>query len=245
MADYTLRFKINAFSPETIPMERLGQYMAELGTMLGEPRSVRFVRLEPGSTSIVHRVEPEAYPNVERHVNQIALGEAGAVHLNAYRALNKRLKEDNADAILERVDAPNGKILDFPGKHTPAEEPPDLVVQGGSVDGTVISLGGKGNFVPVRIQDGETILKCSTSREIARLLGPYIFEDELRLTGEGKWQRSATGEWTLQEFKIQSFDVLDRTPLSEVVSDLRSIGKTGWGEVNDAWSELQKLRNGD
>jgi len=45
------RFKIDAYTPDTMPMSRLAEYMRELSEMLGEPSAVHFERLEPGSTA--------------------------------------------------------------------------------------------------------------------------------------------------------------------------------------------------
>lgn len=225
-------------------MERLGQYIAELGTLLGEVNSVHFVTLKEGSTEIVHRVEKEAIPKVEENVREVGLGHADIVHLNAYRALNRKLKEDNATGILTRVDGDGAQLLRFPGREEEDPAAPDIVIQTGMIDGIVISLGGRDNTVPVRIQDGDTIYKCTTSREIARLLGPHIYGEELRLIGEGRWLRTHDGEWSLDHFKIQSFDALDVRPLADVVNDLRA-GAGDWGGTEDVWAELQDLRNGE
>ena len=47
------RFTIDAYSPETLPMSRLAEYMAEVARLLGKVDQVHFVRLEPGSTVLV------------------------------------------------------------------------------------------------------------------------------------------------------------------------------------------------
>ncbi|MGO6722438.1 hypothetical protein ACC717_21325 [Rhizobium ruizarguesonis] len=242
MAETEFCFKINAYSPETFPMERLGQYMADLGAMLGQQNSVHFVMLREGSTGIVHRVSQEAVSKVEQTVLEVGRGEAEIVHLNAYREINKLLKEDNATGVLLRGDN-SAQLLDFPGRNEPEPSAPDVVTQSGVIDGVVISLGGKDNTVPVRIQADDVIYRCTTSREIARLLGSYIYGDELRLSGEGKWLRNSDGEWSLDLFKIQSFELLDVRPLSEVIHELRSIAGD-WSE-RDTWGELQNLRNGE
>lgn len=241
-AEYS--FKIHAYSPETFPMERLGQYIAELGTLLGEVNSVHFVALKEGSTDIRHRVKAEAVPKVEENVREVGRGNAGVVHLNAYREINRKLKEDNAIGVFDRIDGDGAQLLRFPGREEEDPAPPDIVVQTGMIDGIVISLGGRDNTVPVRIQDGDTIYKCTTSREIARLLGPHIYGDELRLIGEGRWLRTHDGEWSLDHFKIQSFDALDVRPLIDVVNDLRASGGN-WDDSADAWAEIQELRNGE
>lgn len=237
-------FKIDAYSPETFPMERLGQYIADLGALLGEVEFVHFMTLKSGSTEILHRVQREAVPKVEENIHKVSMGHADIVHLNAFRALNKRLKEDNAVGKLVRLDHDSAQLLRFPGREEKEPPPPDIVSQWGVIDGVIISLGGRDNTVPVRIQDGDLIYKCTTSREVARLLGPHIFGDELRLTGEGRWQRTHDGNWSLELFKITSFEPLDTRSLGDVVRDLRTI-RGEWGSGGDVWAELQELRNGD
>ncbi len=54
------RFVIDAYSPETLPMSRLAEYMTDLARLFGTAERVHFVRLEAGSTVLVQRVEPEA-----------------------------------------------------------------------------------------------------------------------------------------------------------------------------------------
>ena len=65
------RFTIDAFTPDTLPMSRLAEYMANLARLLGEVECVHFVRLEGGSTAVVHSVEPEAVPEVRKRVQSI------------------------------------------------------------------------------------------------------------------------------------------------------------------------------
>jgi len=48
-----LEFVIDAYSPETLPMSRLAEYMAQLATLLGEKDHVHFVEL----AALIHAVE--------------------------------------------------------------------------------------------------------------------------------------------------------------------------------------------
>lgn len=240
MSDLELRFKIEAYSPKTIPMERLGQYMADLGAMLGDPAAVHFVKLLSGSTNIVHKIEEQAAPAVLERVDDIRRGEGDVINLNAYRALNRKLKEDNGSGKLMLVGS-NAPLLRFAGVKAPEPAFVAPVVQPGSIDGTLISLGGRDATVPVRIQEGDTVYRCGTSRDVARQLGPHLFGGTLRLVGEGRWFRSEEGIWTLDQFKILSFEPLDERPLPEIVAQLRRVrneyGKTG------AWDELLDIRD--
>ncbi|MBN9440527.1 hypothetical protein [Bosea sp. (in: a-proteobacteria)] len=239
--DIELSFEIGAYTPETMPMERLAEYMGDLAAMLGESSAVHFKQLKKGSTIVAFAVEQEAYPKIQQRVADIQYGNASVVEMNAYRSLNKRLADDNASGELKEGEGPNAKLLDFPGKLTAKVEQVGPVKQAGSIDGVVIRLGGKDATVPVHIQDGDAIYKCNTSRAVARLLGHHIFGDELRFTGVGVWQRNDTGCWGLKSFEIHSFEALDTTPLAEVVHQMRSI-ENEWNAVDDAWSDLKALR---
>ena len=61
-----LRFKINAYSPTTMPMVRLARYLDNLATVLGETNSVHLVSVEEGSTVPVLTVDWEAYPKLRQ-----------------------------------------------------------------------------------------------------------------------------------------------------------------------------------
>ncbi|APT35021.1 hypothetical protein MCBMB27_05730 (plasmid) [Methylobacterium phyllosphaerae] len=241
----TLRFKIGAFTPSTIPMEKLAEYMRDLAVILGSPENVHFLRLEAGSTEIVHVVDRGAFlVNVMSRVGGVRYGAAPVEAIAAYRSINKRLAEDRATGALINGEL-SAEILNFPGMWAVEAEPFPPVTQAGAIDGVVIRLGGTGANVPVHVQAGDTVYsKCLASREIARELGHHLFGGPLRLTGQGKWTRDADGVWNLDRFLIGGFEPLDSKPLSRVVSELRSL-RSGWEDVADPWDEIMKLRNDD
>jgi len=59
MRDMSKRYTlyVEAYTPETIPMARLAQYMQNLAAMLGHDAAVHFETLKPGSTQIVSRID--------------------------------------------------------------------------------------------------------------------------------------------------------------------------------------------
>lgn len=67
-------FKIDTFTPETLPMERLAQYMLQFAKLLGEPDRVHFVDVGSGSAVLRARVEDAALPRVERRLSDAARG---------------------------------------------------------------------------------------------------------------------------------------------------------------------------
>ena len=242
MSDLELRFKIDAYSPRTIPMDRLGEYLVALAAMLGERTEVHFEKLEPGSTCIVHRIEKDAAKKVEERIAHVAQGDAEVVHLNAFKDVNELLKADNATGELSFQHG-GGKLLKFPGKDMPTPPKQQVVTQAGMIDGVVIKLGGKDKTVPVTVQDGENSYRCTTTREVARSLGQHIFGGELRFIGTGEWHRPESGDWMLTHFTISEFIELEDSPLVELVEALRRSPGT-WGEAGDAWEEARELRSG-
>ncbi|HEY2706855.1 MAG TPA: hypothetical protein VGI95_02270 [Caulobacteraceae bacterium] len=222
-----LSFKIEAYSPETLPMARLAEYMAELSTMLGERENVHFVELQDGSVGLIHEVSHVAFPKVEARARSVAVGTAPTEAMNAYRAINRKLAEDNTSASYSvQGSAGTAEIVRFPGVQ--AAKPFELqpVEQLGSIDGVVIGVGGRAigkNTVPVIVDTGDAIITCSTTRGLAKQLGHYLLETQRRFQGTGQWQRDESGTWTLKRFTIHGHEELDETPLLDVVQRLRSV----------------------
>lgn len=235
-ADY--RFKIDAYSPDTIPMARLAQYMSELAALLGERNAVHFRKLTKSSTNLHARIDREAAPKVRDRVVAVRAGDASGEPLRAFQALNKLLRDDNAVGIL-RDEAPRGIVIKFPGREI-AEEKFASIRQQGSVDGIVTGIKGKDETISITIQsEGQQISGCETNRTLAKQLGAKLFEP-VRLFGRGRWSRDADGVWSLINFKIESFEALQDVPLTSALAALRAL-PTEWGD--DAYSEIEGLRH--
>lgn len=233
------RFKIDAFTPDTMPMARLAEYLAELAQILGEPKSVHLTGIEEGSTAVVHKVEHEAIPKVRSRVEAVERGDAPRDAQDAYRKVNSYLREDNASAVLrERKTGP--KILIFPGTEE-AEETFPSVNQVGSITGMVMRVGGTGDQIPVILEsEGEQIAHLHANRHVAKALARHLFEP-VRLVGQGYWMRDADGEWNLKHFRIDGFEEVDSGSLSEALTELRAVA----GEWDEGiYEELEAIRHG-
>jgi hypothetical protein len=233
------RFKIDAYRPETMPMARLAQYMAELAVLLGEKSAVHFRRLTTGSTILNAKVDREAVPKVRDRVATVRARDGDGEPMRAFNSLNKLLRDDNAVGLL-RDDAPSAIIVRFPGREI-AEEKFASIRQQGSVDGIVTGIRGRDDSIHITIQsEGQQISGCETTRTIAKQLGAKLFEP-VRLFGRGRWSRDADGVWTLQHFKIEGFDSLDDASLTSALAVLREI-PAEWGD--GAIGELMAMRRG-
>lgn len=242
-SSHELRFKIDAFTCDSIPMARLAQYMADLAVILGETPYVHFVRLEEGSAVLVQRIDKVAVVRVRDRTRLVRAGEGPADAMAAYRSVNKRLRQDNSAGVLTEEDG--AEIIRFPGREQ--EEPVTFAAfnQEGALDGVIIRLGGTGDPVPVFLQAQNVLHShCSASRQLAKELACHIFGAQLRVHGTGRWFRDEIGGWVLNRFSIASFEVLDDEPLSAVVARLRDIPGSEWPSIADPWAELEDIRHG-
>lgn len=229
-----LRFYVRAYSPDTMPMGRLAQYLAELASILGEPHAVHFVRLEAGSTAVVHTVEKEAVPKVLGRAEAVRRGDAPPEAMRAYRRINTLMSEDNASGALSETSG--AVIIEFPGREEQRYEFSYLSQQG-TLDGEVIRVGGTADAVPILIRESGRVLSgCYAGRSLAKQLARKLFEP-VRLFGTGRWNRTEAGEWELDRFNIDRFQELSDEPLSAAVAALRAIRGGDWGK-----SSLEELR---
>lgn len=238
-----LRFKIEAYTPQTIPMARLAEYMAHLARIFGETRMVHFVRVEGGSTVLVSTVEMEAVPKVEERLRRVRQGDAPKDAMDAFRTINQRLHEDNAKGVLLRDHDENAEIIAFLGREL---EPPmtfEPFNQEGTIDGTVILIGGRKEIVPVHVIEEEKQYNCLAQRTVAKRLAEHLFTNHLRLFGTGRWYRDQAEKWVLDQFTISDFQLLSDSPLSAIVDSLRSIEGSEWKTIDDPWAELKRIRN--
>ena len=234
------RFVIDAYSPDTLPMARLAEYMAELARLLGRADQVHFVRLEGGSAVLVQSVEPEAAPDVRERLRSLQQDNPPEDAAKAFANLNRYLADDNATGILQEGES--AEVIRFPGREEPGPVTFGAFNQPGVLDGVLIRIGGRDDTVPAHLHDGETIHVCNTARDVARRLAVHLYGPPLRVHGNGRWERDADGCWVMKRFNITSFDVLDDAPLGEVAQRLRDVEGSGWKEIEDPTAELRHLR---
>ncbi|TDK37028.1 hypothetical protein E2F50_08980 [Rhizobium deserti] len=242
MNEYKFRIA-NSFTPETLPMDRLAEYMAAYARLLGETNSVHFQGIETGSAILVAAVDEPAQPKVRDRVKSLRRGEAAGDALKAFDALDEMLRRDNATGELSTNDG--GIILPFPGRTRPDPLLFGPIRQEGSFEGQVIRVGGKDETIPVHLRDGAVIHSGLNAKpDLARKIAQHLLGSTLRVYGSGTWYREPNGSWVLKSFKITDFEVLDDDPLEDVVSSLRKIKGSTWGEVPDPVRALLEDRHG-
>jgi hypothetical protein len=234
------RWKIDAYSAETMPLARLLEYLHELSVMLEAGQELHLVRVDSGSTEPVFKVDATIAPSVQARAKAVRTGIAPRAAMRSFRRINKMLREDATKAVLCEDDA---EIIPFPGIE---EEPPRTITgirERGAMDGKLVRVGGHRDWVPIILEapDETSLTGFWAKRPLAKEIGKHLFET-LRLYGQGRWNRSEEGDWRLDHFTVNDFETIGDESLSDVIAALRSV-KAKWPK--DPLAELHVLRHRD
>jgi hypothetical protein len=240
------KFRIDSFTPGTLPMARLAIYLAELAKLLGNESSVHFREITRGSAVLVSEVEPVAVPKVRDRLSR-AEGKLSRSAIESdetadpFRKLNAMLAADNAVGNLRRGTA---TILRFPGREAarvkigPVTQPTNLV-------GQLVRIGGRDSSAHAQVEDVEgRSWTIAMTRDQARLLAPHLYGDAMRFNGVGRWFRMEDGTWELDEMKLHDWEKLKNETLRESVTELRLIEGSDWSKQSDAAADIADIREG-
>lgn len=241
-ASHEYRFEIDAFTPETIPLARLSQYLGDIARMMGESANVHLVRVDKGSTVPVIKVDWEAEPKVRERLRAVRFNEGPLEARRAYKEINRKLVEDNANGVL--IDPGNAKVIEFPGRDEANQPEFGPIRQDAAFQGIPIRVGGEHDPVPVHLEDGEDKHIVLAPRRIAKQIAPYLFTSVVRIEGKARWLRNRAGEWEMREFYAQSFEVLSEGDIRRDVARLRAI-PAEWKDRDDPLADLMSLRCGE
>jgi len=237
------RFEIKAYSPETMPLDRLARYLDHLATILGETKNVHLARIDGGSTVPILTVDWEAVPKVKKRANDVRNNEGPSEARAAKKALEKDLAEDNAE-YGDLLDQYGGRVIRFPGRDRTEEPEYGPFAQPGTLDGVPIVVGGENDPVPVHLQDRDGIHNCLAPRQVAKDISRHLFTSPIRVSGIGRWVRTPDGVWTMRRFTIQSFHELRAGSLHDATNRLRAIDAE-WKRLKDPIAELVAIRGSE
>jgi len=237
----TYRLKIEGYSPETMPMKRLAEYISDIAVLFGEEPNVHLIAIEGSSTCPVFLVDWQAEPKVLDRIQKALNREGPEDAIHAIDNTNSRLKRDNRSAtLLNPADKP---VIEFPGAKRPRVIEWPSINQAAELYGIPIMVGGRSDPVPVHLLDGETEWLCSADRTKAIGIAQHLFTATLRVSGRGRWRKIETGEWTLERFLIDSYEPIRLASLDDTIRELRSI-KAKWKELEDPLAEVEAIRTG-
>lgn len=237
-----IEFRIRGYTPATLPLQRLAEYLLQLAALYG-PAGVHFDRVLKGSAVLVSRVDRAEVSRVVQRLSSVKRGGADESAQRAYARINDMLVTNQASATI--TTKADGKVLEFPGIRAGA--PRIVTIEDfAEVEGIVIRVGGKDRTIPVHVQalDG-TIYPCQVmDKALAREFAAKLYGEPVRVAGYGTWERGQDETWTLQSMTITTWQTLDEDPLDEVFTKARAIPGNGWRDVPDIRKETDKLRSG-
>jgi hypothetical protein len=221
MADFEeLEFDIPAYTPETMPLDRLLQYLQQIGELVGAPEQMHLVRIEPSSTKPVFVMPTPVATQARERAAAVRTGNGTNVQRAAYTRIRQMVRRDGGKpaSLKDRT----GVILDFP----PTPEEMQAVVgvrQASSFDGALLRVGGVGDYTPILMQDlgGEVFAGFSAPKVLAKEMAKLLFEP-VRITGIGSWDRSPAGEWKLNKMLVQAYEPLGDETLGDIIQKLRA-----------------------
>ena len=232
-----LRLEIDGFTPLTLPIGRLAEYLRNFAGLVGPSADVHLVAVKKGSTNLVSLTPETVFQGVTNRVQEAKRGVGPAEAMRGFAGLRHMFNEDHTTG---RVKAERRSIAEFKKVEPPQFGP---VYEDAALEGMLIKIGGRGDTIPVHLQDGEKYYKCWTTRGKAKELAPHLFGDPVRVTGRGRWLRQENGAWELDDFKIGSFEELNNDELQQVLRRMAQV-KSGWDDVKDPLAELRRLRKG-
>jgi hypothetical protein len=232
-------FHIDAFTPTTLPMARLAEYLRELSLLIGHTHSVHFKKVKSGSVGVVASVEREAVPKVRVRLQNARDPSAPDDVRRPYERIDNMLREDNAIGKLLRGTT---NVVKFPGREAAKSVRMGPFTEQSSLDGKIVRIGGtdKTAHALIEIAEGE-IVSAECSRELAKQLAPFLYGAPIRLTGNARRERTELGEWKLISFRAKEFSALNADDLATVVGRLREID-ADWKKDGDPVALMRKIR---
>jgi len=234
------RLKIDAYSPETMPMKRLAEYLSDMAVLLGDESSVHLVAIESGSTCPVVLVDWEAEPKVLDRLSKVRNKEGPEDAMRAAKNIDARLASDNTSAAI--ITPAREKILEFPGVNRPRPIEWPSINQAGQLIGVPIAVGGKQEQVPVHLEDGNDEYFLLASRDKAKEIAKFLFTTTIRVSGRGRWRKAPGGPWALERFIVEDFEPLGIADFTDAVKQLQGIDAE-WKHREDPLSEIDEIRH--
>jgi len=237
-------FTIDAFTPDTLPMGRLAEYLLALSKLIGHRDHTHFVKVDRGSARLVHKVDAVDAPKVEARLDSIRGGRAGPDLEAVRRNLDDLLANDNAVGSL--IEQHSGKVvIPFQGRNRPKPITFPAFREAATIQGQIVRIGGRDSTAHAILQDGDiTHSNINMSREIAKDLAPLLYGPFVRLHGIGSFERQSDGKWKIIDFKVDRFQKLIDQDVSETLAEIRLIQGNDLMS-DDAYSASRSFTSGD
>lgn len=225
MADFEeLSFVIPGYTPETMPLNRLIEYLQQMSVVLGDPENLHLIAVNEGSCAPMFHIPKAAALEAHDRAAKVSRGDGTKKQVDAYNRVSRMLRRDLMGASRPAILRSSKKvILEIP------VAPDDLGVltgvrQASTVDGQLIRVGGAGDDATLQVQDldGRIMSGFTAKRTLAKELAHLMWEP-VRLSGVGQWGRSEDGVWSIERMQVQSYERLEDEGLGLTLEKLRRL----------------------
>jgi len=225
MSDFErLDFDIPAFTPETMPLDRLIEYLQQIALIIGDTNNLHLIEVAKGSTVPGFLVPKNIAGIARERAAMVERGDGTVVQMRAYDRVRRMIRRDSGGSErVARLRSTNRIILEIP----PAPDDSGILVgirQQSSIDGCLIRIGGSGDSAALQMQDmeGQVLSGFTASKTLAKEMAALIYEP-MRVSGVALWNRSAEGVWEMDRMQVQSYELLDDEPATVLLDRLRGL----------------------
>jgi hypothetical protein len=240
MADFErFEFTVPGYTPETMPLDRLIEYLNQLIVILGNPSDLHLVDIKKSSTKPVLVMPHHAAVKARQRARETWEGGGSVRQRTAYHRIRRMVADDGGKpAVLVTRDA---TILEFPSVDLGADQEISTLRQASSISGELLRVGGDSEFDQILLKDfsGEIISGCFASKDVAKNLATFL-HDPVRLSGVASWQRDRTGKWQISRMKVQSFEVLERDGLENALVEAQRAVRDWPEDLTDTLLDMRK-----
>jgi hypothetical protein len=230
---------VDAYTPTTLPMIRLAEYLRAFAGLLGHEDRVHFAKLQKGSARLLAYSDLQTAPKLRARLDEITTGTAPKPAMTAHRDLDNLLAADNA---FGHIELGGSKMIEFPGRRRPSQEKFGPVRRHASIEGQIYQIGGRDETINIHLRDGEKTHRCEASIDLSRKLLPYFLGARIRIFGEVDWFRTNDGWVEGTNFTAHDFVELDRKSLSGTVASMQRIFEDV--KPDKLLSDMNELRHG-
>ncbi|BDE70917.1 MULTISPECIES: hypothetical protein [Delftia] len=239
---YAYMLRIMGRNPDQLPMERVGEYIAAFADLLGAENLPTFAGIKKASTGLKAKV-PYAREHHAHARMVVAKTEPSSRPGRAMSRLQQMIDQDDIRQA-QVLDRNNNVVYLFQGKTVQDAKTP-AIYQTATVDGMVTGIVGADDTMHLHLRDylNRDIRILVKSEALARDLLEHFRRGVIRVQASGTWKRTDFG-WLPEASKctLVSFEVLDSTPISEVLAQFAATPDNGWQSVEDPDQLLLQLR---
>jgi len=242
MADFErFEFVLPGYTPETMPLDRLLEYLGQLMVILGNPSDLHLIKIEKSSTKPVFLMPHHAAVKARKRARDTWEGGGPVPARKAYSRIRRMVSEDGGEPA--RLTSKSATILEFPSVDLGADQEIGSVRQASSITGELIRVGGETEFDQILVRDvsGAVIAGCFATKETAKQLAKHLHE-YVRLHGIASWHRDRHGKWQMMRMKVQTFEKVDDESLTHALAAVQG-AVVDWPE--NLSEELLAMRSGE